>query len=175
MADLESQRDALAALHIEYLNWVSSGIHTALNQSVEVLLGMPIPAYVNATIDRICGVAPPRGVFYLAKTHGDPAAMVGLSYLRDGVAEVKRLYVRPEYRGRRFGEACLRRVLQDARTFGYSQVMLDTAPFMYSARRLYKRCGFTPCGPYPEVETPMELHASWVFMVCDLEELALVT
>lgn len=169
--DLESERAVVTALQIEYLNWVSHGVSAALGQSVEDWVGMSIADYVSQTLDRVCGARAPRGVFYLVRTHGDLAAMVGLSHLRDDVAEVKRLYVRPEYRGRRFGQACLRRVLQDAGDFGYLRAVLDTAPFMYSAIRLYRRCGFEPCPPYPDAEIPAALQPSWVFMCCDLAEL----
>ena len=170
---LNTRRAALIELTIEYLTWVSDGTEAALGRSLESLVGMSIPDYAKKTIDEICDAASPRGVFYLVETHGEPAAMIGLRYLREGVAEIKRLYVRPAYRGRHFGETCLRKVLRDARAFGYQSALLATGPFMYSAQRLYRRCGFKQREPYREVELPAELHPSWVFMECDLSGLAL--
>ena len=68
---------------------------------------------------------------------------------RDGrVGEVKRLYVRPEARGRALGESLVRILLDAARGAGYRELKLDTLATMTSARRLYERLGFGACSPY---------------------------
>ena len=64
-----------------------------------------------------------------------PRAGVGSS---PSVVEIKRVYVRPAYRGVKLGATILQRLLADARVFGYARVRLDTAPFMHAAHTLYE-------------------------------------
>ena len=60
---------------------------------------------------------------------------------------MKRLYVRPEFRGHRIGSLLIQRLIDDAREIGYRQMLLDTLPFLQSAIRLYRQFGFydIPC------------------------------
>lgn len=86
---------------------------------------------------------PPEGRLYLARWDGAAAGCGGLRKLDGGRCELKRLYVRPAFRGRRIGEALLRQLIGDARAVGYRSLLLDTLPFMDSALRLYRRFGFS--------------------------------
>lgn len=135
---------------------------------VEKLFGVPVGLvpgeYVPTVIDKVCGDPPPKGVFYLIKVDGHLAGMGGLRFLRPGVAEIKRIYVRPAHRGMKLGKLVLQRLLADATAFGYKNVCLDTAQFMTSAHRLYEDEGFTDCAVYEGVEVPAEFHARWRFM-----------
>lgn len=101
------------------------------------LLGMELADYVPSVIDKVCGEPPPQGVFYVVHVDGALAGMGGLRPLAPGVCEVKRIYVRPAFRGLHLGQAILQRVLADAQAFGYQRVCLDSAPFMRSAQRIY--------------------------------------
>lgn len=85
---------------------------------------------------------PPSGRLYLARWDGAAAGCGGLRRLDEARCELKRLYVRPAFRGRRTGEALLRQLIGDARAIGYRRMLLDTLPFMDSALRLYRRFGF---------------------------------
>lgn len=164
LADPVKHRDALLRINIEYMTWVTAGIGKSFGASAANLNGVPVAEYVAGVIDKVCGDAPPRGAFYLVEHDGALAGMGGLRRVRDGVAEVKRVYVRPTQRGKHLGEAILQRVLDDAAAFGYRTVVLDSAPFMQSAQRLYENAGFVDRPPYPETEVPPELHGGWRFM-----------
>lgn len=87
-----------------------------------------------------------------------------IRHLRPGVAEVKRIYIRPEFRGQKIGESMLARLLADARAFGYRSICLETGPFMKSAHRIYETSGFSDCPAYEGAEVPLQFHSRWRFM-----------
>lgn len=164
IADPIAQRDTLIAINVEYMSWVAGEIERAFGISQQVLAGMEVADYVAGVLDKVVGEAPPRGVFYLVHVDGELAGMGGLRNSGDGVAEIKRFYVRPACRGLQLGQQLLQRLLADAETFGYRCVRLDTAPFMQAAQRLYAAAGFVGRGPYEGTEVPPALHTVWRFM-----------
>jgi GNAT superfamily N-acetyltransferase len=157
-------REALLALNVEYLTWLSAAIDAHFGINSQAASGLTVTEYVSTVLDKICGESPPRGIFYLVEFAQHCAGMGGLCWLRPGVAEVKRLYVRPAYRGAQLGAAIAGRLLDDARAFGYERVKLDTAPFMHTAQKLYEGLGFVDCAPYEETEVPEMFLPSWRFM-----------
>lgn len=99
--------------------------------------------------------AAPRGCLLLANVDGEPAGCVALRPLEEGIAEMKRLYVRSEFRGAGLGLSLVERVLQEARERGYARVRLDTVPsIMPGAVALYGRLGFQAIPPYFENPVP---------------------
>jgi len=164
-ASLQAHRDGLIVLNVEYLDWVFGEVEALFDLPKNQLVGMSASDYVPTVIDKVCGDPPPRGAFYLVKQGQQLAGMGGLRCLRPGVAEVKRLYIRPQFRGHKLGEQMLRRLLGDARAFGYEHACLDTAPFMRSAHRLYESHGFVDCPAYQGTEVPPAFQARWRFMM----------
>jgi carbonic anhydrase len=99
---------------------------------------------------------PPGGALLLATVAGQPAGCVGLRpFPLAGACEMKRLFVAPTFRGHNLGSVLIERILQAARTLGYTRMRLDThLPTMGAAVELYRRFGFVevPAEPMPQVE-----------------------
>jgi ribosomal protein S18 acetylase RimI-like enzyme len=94
------------------------------------------------------GYAPPSGALLLASVAGQPAGCVGLHDWEPGICEMKRLYLRPAFRGAGIGRALVVAVMNRARMIGYDRIRLDTLPTMLEAQELYRRLGFHEIGPY---------------------------
>ena len=128
------QIEQARALFREYER--SMGIDLCFQGFEQELVGLP-GAY-----------APPRGRLLLALDGAAPAGCVALRPLADAACEMKRLYVRPAFRGRRVGRLLAERVLAEARVIGYARLRLDTLPSMREAISLYGALGFVEIAPY---------------------------
>jgi GNAT superfamily N-acetyltransferase len=84
----------------------------------------------------------PGGRMYLLLVDGHMAGCAALTGNDDKYCEIKRLYVRPEYRGRGFSKLLCNKVIEEARQIGYQYMRLDTFPFMKSAIHVYEKLGF---------------------------------
>ena len=105
----------------------------------------------------------PEGRLYLAYCGGQLAGCIGLRKINDVRCEMKRLYVRPEFRGKCIGSMLIQKIIEDAKEIGYQHMLLDTLPFLESAVHMYKKWGFYEIESYND--SPMETS---VYMRLDL-------
>jgi putative acetyltransferase len=96
--------------------------------------------------------APPEGALLLACVDGEPAGCCALRPLYNtdhlNACEMKRLFVRPAFRGFGLGRLLVERVLSDGQLAGYTTMLLDTLSDMETARALYQEVGFVEVAPY---------------------------
>ncbi len=104
------------------------------------------------SLERMYG--PPGGRFLLIRVEERAVGCVALRDLGGKVCEMKRLFVRPDFRGRGLGRRSAEQIVRIAREIGYAAMRLDTLPSMRAAMALYRSMGFTEIAPY--AENPVE-------------------
>ena len=103
----------------------------------------------------------PHVMFYIARLAGEAVGCGGVAF-EDGLAEVKRMYVRPPARGRGVGRAILARLEAEARDRGATRLVLETGDAQQAATRLYERAGLVRCaafGAYAEMPPDAIAHS----------------
>lgn len=98
--------------------------------------------------------APPDGRLLLAECDDDVAGCVAMRKIDNDVCEMKRLWVRPFFRGEDIGRALAEKLIDEARSIGYKKMLLDTISTMTEALTLYKSLGFKETEPY--YDSPVE-------------------
>jgi putative acetyltransferase len=139
-------------LMYEYFGWVKTDLHIDLSyQGVQSELAA-LPGYY----------APPKGRLLLALDGDNPAGCVALRPMQQNICELKRMYVRPAYRGQGLGRMLGNAVIEEAKLIGYQTIRLDTADSLTTARRLYSSLGFRERSAYYDV--PADVLRWTVFM-----------
>lgn len=168
-ARLPDDAALLIDLNAEYLQSVFDGVAARFPVTLaDIFPGGDIRAYLPGALPKTLGPGPPESIFYIVEQDGAPIGMGGLRRVRDGICEMKRVYLRDTARGQGLGRALVERLMGDARAFGYRAMFLDTAPTLETAIGLYERLGFARIPAYPQVEVPAIMHPNWVFMARDL-------
>lgn len=121
--------------------------------------------YDREVADLTYKYGPPAGRLYLAERFGEVAGCIALRPLDGERCELKRLYVRPAFRGQGIAGALVDKILSDARAIGYRQILLDTLPALTTAIDMYRRRGFADVPPYNN--SPL---ADTIFMGLELAE-----
>ena len=126
----------------DYVSWI--GLDLAFQEIDAELAGLP------------GDYAPPKGALFVVPAAPEATrlvAMIGIRSLEGAICEMKRLYVRPEARGRGLARELIARALEEARRLGYREIRLDTLPMMGDAQALYVALGFSDIPAY--YDTPI--------------------
>ena len=145
--------DATRVLFIEYIDFLENVLSAYADQP----WFEPYYQYLRKEADNLPGdYIAPAGCLLLAEYKGSPAGCVGLTKLDNGLCEMKRLYVKPEFRCRGIAGSLVDVLVENAGKLGYHRVRLATNRLLDAAIKLYGLHGFTEINPYmklpPEIE-----------------------
>ncbi len=105
----------------------------------------------------------PWGRLYIAFYENQVAGCIALRKLNETECEMKRLYVKPEFRNKGIAKMLVKKVVSDSKEIGYSSMLLDTLPFLQTAIKMYRKMGFYEIGCYND--SPLD---STIYMKLDL-------
>jgi GNAT superfamily N-acetyltransferase len=168
--DLEIHRSQLLDLNVEYMDWAAKQILENYNIDIFPSSDISMRQYLSNSIDKLCSDVPPEGIYFLVQYQNEFVGMGCLHKLREDVAEVKRMYIRPKNRGKGYGKALLQELLLKAKQFGYQSIYLDSGKFMKDAHQLYYSQGFVDREEYAESEIPPPMMQYWIFMEKTLQD-----
>jgi GNAT superfamily N-acetyltransferase len=169
--DLQVHRFQVFDLMVEYSEWTAKEIWEHFKIDILAARGISsIREYVASNFDKFISEVSSRGVFYLVEFEGVIIGMGALDQIREKTGAIKRMYIRPAYRGKGYGKALLQQLLQKAKEFGYHAIYLDSARFMTAAHNLYRSSGFIECEEYPETEILPRARSYWLCMKKTLED-----
>lgn len=129
-----AQLDTVRTLFREYQAYL--GVDLCFQSFEQELAGLP------------GDYAPPVGRLLLAHWGDEIAGCVALRNLGEGACEMKRLFVRPAFHGKKIGWELAQRIVREAQAAGYQRMRLDTLPSMQKAQALYETLGFRDITPY---------------------------
>lgn len=110
--------------------------------------------------------SPPGGRLLLAIYGAETSGCVAFRRMTSDICELKRMYVRPEFRGKQIGWQLANTLIQTAREAGYTLMRLETTTYLEKAIALYSALGFRACQPYYAI--PEAFQKITVFMELDL-------
>ncbi|MFX0139224.1 MAG: GNAT family N-acetyltransferase [Candidatus Hodarchaeota archaeon] len=162
--DLNIHKSLLLDLNDEYLSWIGDEIKKHYNLDVFSILGQSIRDYAEKSVEELTSYRPPEGIFYILQINNKIIGMGAFRKLNDNTGEVKRMYIRKDFRGNGYGKALLKQLLNTGKKFGCSRILLDTGRFMSAAQYIYRSAGFQEINKYPETEVPLEMQPYWHYM-----------
>jgi GNAT superfamily N-acetyltransferase len=148
----EEDWNQIKTLFREYFEWIShdQGIDLSFQGIEDELKSLP------------GAFSPPDGCMLLAEIDGHAAGCVALRPLDAWTCEMKRMYVKPEYRAKGIGRALGEQIIREAKSKGYHMMRLDTANTMKAAQVLYSLLGFKPTQQYYDL--PPDILKRAIFM-----------
>ena len=162
--DLNIHKEIFIKMNEELITWISNQLKKNYQINATSIIGQEISEYVAEHIQDFSNLKPPKGIIYLLKVEGSINGMGALKKLNRNVGEIKRMYVRPSFRGKGYGRQLLSKLLEKGKEFGCSTFRLETSKFMKAAQHIYITNGFIEREEYPEVETPIMLRQYQIFM-----------
>ena len=142
-----THRDEVKELFNEYTEMLIQG-----DSNFKTYLGLQNYDHEIENLEEKYGL--PYGRLYLAYFDGTLAGCIGLRRIDKDNCELKRLYVKQQFRGKKIASFLVKSIIAEAKEIGYKYIMLDTLPFLETAINMYKKYGFYEIESYNN--SPME-------------------
>lgn len=157
-AHAERDADAIRELFREYLQWGYDRLLEAYG------IKFPIAEALEDDMRTLDKFMPPEGRLLLAESENKLAGLACMKKLTADICELKRMYVRQDFRRQGIGRILVQSLIADAKIMNIPIMRLDSAGFMKEAHALYRSLGFEEIQAYEGSEIPKELQQHWIFM-----------
>ena len=157
-------REQFYELNIEYVSWVSEKYDKIHNIDLESVNGKSNEMYVKEFLEEFTKIKPPRGIILVLLANKKVVGMGAVSEHGSGVGEIKRMFIKPEFRGQGLGRTMFSKLIEKGREFGFSKLRLETANFFEAARHLYRSFGFQDIEEYHGGEVSLCLRETTKYM-----------
>jgi GNAT superfamily N-acetyltransferase len=151
-------------INIELLQWYVDQLLELYNIDSYADIGQTVEEYVSENISLLTNLKPPEGVIYIVEIDGKIAGTGAVKRYRESWGEFKRMYIRPEFRGKGYSRILINKLFEKGNEFGWKEYILDTPPFSEAAHGLYRSVGFVERGSFPESEVPELWRPIWKYM-----------
>ena len=149
MLSANTHNPGLQALQVESPEQIAAIRELSLEYAQSLGFSLCFQSFDQELAELPGDYAAPEGRLLLATCEGQSAGCVALHKLDHEICEMKRLYVRPEFRGKGLGKILAERIIGEAHQIGYKQLRLDTVePLMRTAVKMYRTLGFREIAPY---------------------------
>jgi ribosomal protein S18 acetylase RimI-like enzyme len=138
-------REQFFQLNLEYITWVNT--ETYKKHKLQLIPAGSEREYIESVFSEYTKIKPPEGIIYILESEGNAVGMGALKKLEEGIGEIKRMYIRSNYRGG-LGKQLLGLLEDKAREFGFNILRLDTNDVAEAAIHLYRKSGFKETTPY---------------------------
>ena len=155
----EKHRAQFYELNHEYLSWVDDEIYTRYGARVNPIGS--VKEYLDGVFNDFTDINPPEGLICILEVDGSAVGMGALKGLTDEIGEIKRMYIRPVYRGNGFGNLIYQKLEDHAKDYGYKQLRLDTAKFLEAAYHIYTKMGYREVKRYSGGEWDHRQDIDW--------------
>ena len=162
--DPKAHIDEFVKIYIEWGTWFSEG-HIEHNQFDPFsIMETNVTEWVNNNLEPYISLRLPKGTLQVIEVDGELAGVGVMHKLSESTGEIKRMFVRPKFRGNGFGRLLLNKLLDLGRGVGCSRFLLDSPNYAFAAHNLYRSSGFVEVEEYPESEIPVDWRQYWIFM-----------
>jgi GNAT superfamily N-acetyltransferase len=160
----KNHREDFIQLNIDYISWIANQVQERYGFDFVDTMGITVEEYIHSKYEEFTSIPEIDGVLFIVEYEGNVIGMGALHRYDANAGEIKRMYLKPEYRGRGFGKKLLEKLVNTGRDVGYSSLRLDTGGFMDSAQHVYTKVGFRKIPEYAESEVPIPLRHHWLYM-----------
>jgi N-acetylglutamate synthase-like GNAT family acetyltransferase len=157
-------KEAFIQLNIAYITWIADQVMNRYGFDFDETMGVSIEEYCESKCDEFSSISSADGVLFILEYKDKVIGMGALHRYDSESGEIKRMYIKPEFRGRGFGKQLLKNLVEAGREAGYSALRLDTGGFMDTAQHVYASVGFKKIPEYTKSEVPIPLRHHWMYM-----------
>ncbi len=160
----EKHMDGYIEIYTDYITWFSQQFIEHNHRDIYTEMGTSITEFVQNNLEPYISMKLPEGTLQILEVDSKVAGMGVIHKLSKDTGEIKRMYNRPEYRGKGYGRLLLDTLLGIGKSVGCTRFLLDSPNFGFAAHNLYKSVGFREVDDYPESEIPVDWRQYWKFM-----------